>query len=116
LTPTLRNCGSNIRKSYFWPVSQVIARFQHIGDESINNLTTKRVVCLSAIQNVSTSGEHQNDELSIEGFLTFLGGEYNTYSESLNVNEGDVASLPNLRDMRRKDFPPIRRNNWCINE
>jgi hypothetical protein len=29
----------------------------------------------------------------------FLGGEYNEISEFLNVNEDNVASLPNLEDL-----------------
>ncbi len=37
----------------------------------------------------------QNDQVSIEGLLSFLGGEYNESNESLSVNENDVANLPN---------------------
>jgi hypothetical protein len=48
-TPTLQNCGSIEGKCYFWPISQVITRLERIGDESINNLTTKKVVCLSVV-------------------------------------------------------------------
>ncbi len=40
------------------------AKLEHIGDEIINNLTTKRVVCPSAVQDVGTFGEHQNDQIS----------------------------------------------------
>jgi hypothetical protein len=39
----------------------VIIRLEHIGDETINNLTTKKVVCPNAVQNVGTSKEQQND-------------------------------------------------------
>jgi hypothetical protein len=40
----------------------VTTRLKHIGDEIINNLTTKRVVCLSSIRNVGTIGKDQNDQ------------------------------------------------------
>jgi hypothetical protein len=49
LIPTLQNFGLVVGKSYFWPVSQVIARLKHIGDETINNLNTKKVVCPSVV-------------------------------------------------------------------
>lgn len=43
----------------------------------MNNFTTKKVVCLSAVQNVSTNGEHQNDQVFTQGLLAFLKGECN---------------------------------------
>jgi hypothetical protein len=39
----------------------MITRLKHIGDETINNLTMKGVVCPNIVQNVSTFKEHQND-------------------------------------------------------
>jgi hypothetical protein len=45
----LWNFGSIVGKKLIWLVSQVIVRLERIGNETINNLTTKRVVCLSAI-------------------------------------------------------------------
>jgi hypothetical protein len=36
-------------------------RLEHIGNETINNITMKKVVCPSAVQNVNTFGEHKND-------------------------------------------------------
>ncbi len=80
---------------------------EHIGDETINNLTTKRVVCSNAIRNVGTFREHQNYKVFTQNLLEFLGGEYSKVSESLNVNEDDVASLPNLEDMCQKKAPQI---------
>jgi hypothetical protein len=59
--PTLWNCESTIGRSCLWPVNQVTTRLKHIGDETINNFIMKRVVCLSAVRNVNTFGEHQND-------------------------------------------------------
>lgn len=49
LTPTVRNYGSAVGKSCFWPISQMTTRLEHIGDEIINNLILKRVVCPSAV-------------------------------------------------------------------
>jgi hypothetical protein len=72
---------------------------EHIGDEIINNLTTKKVVCSSAVQNVGTSREHQNDLIFTQGLLKFSKGEYNESNEFFNANEDDVASLFNLKDM-----------------
>jgi len=57
------------------PLSQVIPKLECIGDETINNLTMKRVVCPNAIQIVGTFGEHQNDQASTQGPLEFLKGE-----------------------------------------
>ncbi len=53
------------------------AKLEHIGYETINNLITKNVVCLNAVQNVGTNGEHQNDQVFTQGLLVFLKGEYN---------------------------------------
>jgi hypothetical protein len=55
----------------------VNAKLEHIGYETINNLITKNVVCLNAVQNVGTNGEHQNDQVFTQGLLVFLKGEYN---------------------------------------
>jgi hypothetical protein len=44
-TPTLRKFGLAIRKSYFWPISQVTIKLEHIGNETINNLIKNMVVC-----------------------------------------------------------------------
>jgi hypothetical protein len=93
------NFGLAVGKSYFWLINQVTSRLEHIGDEIINNLTMKKVICPSAIQNVGIAGKHQNDQVSTQGLLMFLGVEYSESSESFNVNEGNVASLPNLKDM-----------------
>jgi len=73
----------------------VNVRLEHIKDETINNLFMKRVVCPSAVWNVNTSREHQNDQVSTEGLPTFLGSEYNESSDFFNTNEDNVASLPN---------------------
>ncbi len=53
----------------------MIPKLECIGDETINNLTMKRVVCPNAIQIVGTFGEHQNDQASTQGPLEFLKGE-----------------------------------------
>lgn len=71
-------------------------RLKHIGDEIIINLTTKRVVCLSLIQNVGTTKKDQNDEDCTQGLLLFSGDEYNESSESFDANENDVASSLNF--------------------
>jgi hypothetical protein len=71
-------------------------KLEHIGDASINNLTTKMVVYLSAIQIVGTTRKHQNDQVSTQEFPTLGGGEYSKSNEYLGVDEDDVASLPNL--------------------
>jgi hypothetical protein len=76
----LQNFGSSIGKTCFWPISQVITRLERMGDESINNLTKKRVVCPSEVQNVNIVGEHQNDQVSTQGPLAFLGVEYSERS------------------------------------
>jgi len=73
----LQNFGSTIGKSCFRPISSVTIRFEHIGDETINNLIMKRVVCLSSVQNVGTNGEHQNDQVFTQRLFAFLKGEYN---------------------------------------
>ncbi len=91
-------------------------RLEHIGDETINNLTKKRVVCLSAIQNVGKTREHQNDQVYTQGLLVFFGDEYNENNEFLNANENNVASLPNLKDMHQKEALLIRHNSWCGKE
>jgi hypothetical protein len=76
----------------------------------------KRVVCLNVVQNVGIAREHQNHQVSTHRLLVFSGGECNESSESFNVNEDDVASLLNLKDMCRKEAPPIRHSNWCKKE
>jgi len=90
----------------------VTFRLECIKDETINNLTMKRVVCPSAVQNVGTFGEHQNDQVSTQGLLAFLRGEYNKNNKSFSVNEDDLASSPNLKDMCQKEALPIGHNNW----
>jgi hypothetical protein len=77
----------------------VITRLEHIGDETINNLITKRVVYPNVIQNVSIARKHQNDQISTQGLPTFSGAEYIESSESFSANEDDVASFPNLKNM-----------------
>jgi hypothetical protein len=67
-------------------------RLEHIGDETINNFTMKKVVCPTVVWNVSTFGKHQNDQVSTQGLLVFSRGEYSESSESLSVNEDCVAS------------------------
>jgi len=73
----------------------MIIRLEHIGNETINNLITKRVVCLNVVQNA----QHQNDQVSTQGLPMFLGGEYNESNEFLNANEDDVESSFNLEDL-----------------
>jgi hypothetical protein len=51
----------------------MIVKLERIGDETINSLIMKKVVCLSVIWNVNTAKEHQNDRISIQGFLMFRG-------------------------------------------
>jgi hypothetical protein len=108
----LHNFKSSIGKNYFWPLSQVILRLECIGDETINNLTMKRVVCLNAVQNVGTSEEHQNDQVSNQGLLEFSKGECNKGNEFFSANENDVESLPNLEDMCHREVPPIGHSSW----
>jgi hypothetical protein len=50
----LQKFGLVVEKSCIWLISQMTSRLQHIRDEIIYNLTTKRVVCPSAIWNVGT--------------------------------------------------------------
>ncbi len=111
LIPTLQNFGSTIGKRCFQPISQVTTRLEHIENQTFNNLTMRRVVSPNAVQNVGTIRKYQNDQVYIQRFLAFLGGEYNESNETLSVNEDDVASLPNLKDMCRKEALPIGHNN-----
>jgi hypothetical protein len=76
----------------------------------------KRVVCPSAVRNVNTSREHQNDQVCTKGLPTFLGGQYSESSDFFNTNEDNVASLPNLEDMCQKEAPPIGLSSWRGNE
>jgi hypothetical protein len=94
----------------------VTTRLEHIGDETINNFTMKRVVCPNVVWNVSTFGKHQNDQVSTQGLLVFLRGEYSESSESLSVTEDCVASLPNLEDMHWKEALLIGPSSWCKKE
>jgi hypothetical protein len=90
-------------------------KLEHIGDASINNLTTKMVVYLSAIQIVGTTRKHQNDQVSTQELPTLGGGgggEYSKRNEELGVDEDDVASLPNLQNMHQREAPPIGCSNW----
>jgi hypothetical protein len=77
----------------------VTTRLEHIADEMINILTMKKVVCLSAIRNVGTTKEDQNDQDFTQWLLVFYGDEYNESSESFNANGDDVASLFNFKNM-----------------
>jgi len=90
----------------------MIPKLECIGNETINNLTMKRVVCPNAVQIIGTSGEHQNDQVSTQGPLKFLKGEYNEDNESLSANENDVESLLNLEYMCHREAPPIGHSNW----
>jgi hypothetical protein len=51
----------------------MIVRLEHIGDETIKNLTMKNVVSMSVVRNVSTFREHQNDQVSTERVFVFFG-------------------------------------------
>ncbi len=57
------------------------------------------MVCPNVVWNVSTSKEHQNDQVSTSGLPAFSKGEYNESGESFNANEDDVASSFNLENM-----------------
>ncbi len=94
----------------------MIAKLEHIKDEIINSLIMKKVVCPSAIQDVGTFGEHQNAQVSMQGFLAFSKGEYNENNEYLSVNEDDVASFFNLKYMGRKEVSFIGHSSWCRKE
>ncbi len=87
-------------------------RLEHIGDETINNLTMKKVVCLSAVRNVGTFKKHQNYQVFTQSLPEFLGGEYSEGSESFRVNEDNVVSSPNLEDMRQIKASQIGHINW----
>jgi hypothetical protein len=68
---------------------------EHIGNETINNIITKRVVCLNVVKNE----QHQNDQVFTQGLPTFWGAEYNESNDSLNVNEDNVENSFNLEDL-----------------
>jgi hypothetical protein len=90
---------------------------EHIRDETINNLTKKKVVCPSAISNVGIIREDQNDQVSTQGFPMFSRNEYNNENnESLSANENNVASLLNLKDICRREALPVGCSNWCRKE
>ncbi len=91
LIPMLWNFILAIGKTCFWPITQVTTRLEHIGNETINNLTSRRVVCLSAVQNVGRTGKHQNDQVSTQELPAFLRGEYNESNEFLGANENNVV-------------------------
>jgi len=99
MTPILWNFKSIIGKTCFLPVSPLTSRLDFIGDEIINNLVTKKVVCFSAVRNVGIVKKHQNDQVSTQELLVFSRGEYNERSEFLGANEDNVASSPNLEDL-----------------
>ncbi len=69
------------------------------------------MVCSSAIQNVSTTKEDQNDQVSTQGLPMFSRDEYNESSEFLSDNEDIVASLLNFEDMHQREALPIRRSS-----
>jgi hypothetical protein len=95
----------------------VTVKLKRIGDETINHFTTKMVVCLSVIWNVNIVGEDQNDQDSTRGLPILFRSAYNIgSSESLSAHEDDVASSPNLEDMRQKEVLPIGRSSWCKKE
>jgi hypothetical protein len=87
-------------------------KLEYIGDETIDNLTTKMVVYLSVIRIVGTTRKHQNDQVSTQELLAFWGGEYSKSSEYFGANEDDVASSPNLQDMHQRKVPPIGCSSW----
>jgi len=82
----------------------VIDTLEHIRDEIINNLTTKKVVCPSVVWNVNTTKEHQNDQISTQELLVFSGGEYNESSESLGSNEDNVVVHLILKTCTKEKF------------
>jgi hypothetical protein len=90
----------------------VITRLARIRHETINNLTTKKVVYSNGVQNVGITKDHQNDQVFTQGLLAFLGGYYSESSESFNTNEKNMASLPNLKDICQGKAPLIGHNNW----
>jgi hypothetical protein len=49
-------------------------RLDSIGDEIINNLTMKKVVCPSVVWNVGITGEHQINHVSTPRVPYVLGG------------------------------------------
>ncbi len=106
-TPMLQNFGLVVRKSYLWPISQVTTKLECIRNETINNLTTRGWF----VQNVSTTKEDQNDQVSTQGLPMFSRDEYNESSESLSDNEDIVASLLNFEDMHQREALPIRRSS-----
>jgi hypothetical protein len=58
LTPMLWNFISVVGKTCFWLVSQVTTKLERIGNETINNLTSRRVFCLNAVRNVGKAEKH----------------------------------------------------------
>ncbi len=83
-----------------------------IADEIINNLTTKKVVCPSVVQNVSTTRERQNDQISTPELPTFSRGECNESNDSFGANEDNVASSLNFENLHQREAPLIGHNNW----
>ncbi len=75
-------------------------------------VTCNQPTCLSAIWNVGTTREDQNDQNSTQGLLVFFGDEYLESSESFNANEDDVASSFNLKNMHQKEVSLIGHNSW----
>ncbi len=45
------------------------------------------MVFSNAVQNVGTSKEQQNDQVSTQRLIEFLGGEYNKGNEIFSANE-----------------------------
>jgi hypothetical protein len=88
------------------------AKLECSRDETINNLIMKKVVCPSAVHNVGTSREHQNDQVSTQKFLVFLGGEYSESKESFGADEDNVATSPNLENLCQRDSLLIKHNSW----
>jgi hypothetical protein len=92
LTPMLWNFILAVGKTYFWPITQLTTKLEHIGNETINNLISRRVVCLNAVRNVGKARKHQNDQVSTQELPAFLRGEYNESNEFLGANENNVAN------------------------
>ncbi len=76
----------------------MIFRLECIRDETINNLTKKRVVCPSVVRNVG-----KMIMFAPNGSLSFRGMSITKAMSFFTANEDDVASLLNLKDMCQKE-------------
>jgi hypothetical protein len=61
----------NYRKKLLLAINQVTAKLEHFGDETLDNLSRMRVLCLNVIPNVATTREDQNDQDSTQGPYVF---------------------------------------------